>query len=307
MEAQRPVREPAVAGSFYPSEPDALRLLVDDLLARARPDLEPDRELRGLITPHAALMHSGSVAAEAFACVRGRDYSTVVIVGPDHYVGFEGVAVYPSGIWRTPLGEVEVDEDLARLFLEGGEGVVAAPEAHRREHALEVQLPFLQRILPRARIVPVLMGFRSRSNVEVLANLLSRAVEHPHVLLVATTDLSHYHPRPVAKKLDERIAHFVRAFAPTSLWEELRRGRAEACGGDALVAVMLGAGIAGAERARVLSYQDSGASSGNTTSVVGYLAAAIFRGAPHEEADLTAAALETLPAEVDTLIHMAPA
>jgi AmmeMemoRadiSam system protein B len=202
---------------------------------------------------------------------------------------------------------VEVDEDLARLFLEGGDGVAAAPEAHRKEHALEVQLPFLQRVLPRARIVPVLMGFRSRSNVEVLANLLSRAVEHPHVLLVATTDLSHYHPRPVARKLDERIAHLVRAFAPTSLWEELRRGHAEACGGDALVAVMLGAGIAGAERARVLSYEDSGTSSGNTTSVVGYLAAAIFRGAPEETVDLSAVALESVPLEADALAGLAPA
>jgi AmmeMemoRadiSam system protein B len=132
-------------------------------------------------------------------------------------------------------------------------------------------------------------------------------VEHPHVLLVATTDLSHYHPRPVARKLDDRIADLVRAFAPTSLWEELRRGRAEACGGDALVAVMLGAGIAGAERARVLSYQDSGASSGNTASVVGYLAAAIFRGAPHEEIPLTAVALESLPVEADALLGIAPA
>jgi hypothetical protein len=296
-----------VAGTFYPKEPEALGRLVDDLLSRACPDLEPDRELRALVTPHAALTHSGPVAAEAFACLRGRNYSTVVIVGPDHYVGFEGVAVYPSGCFRTPLGDVEVDEELAGIFLEEGQGMVAAPDAHRKEHALEVQLPFLQRVLPRVRIVPVLMGFRSRSNVEILANLLSRAVEHPHVLLVATTDLSHYHPRPVARTLDQRIAKLVRAFAPTSLWEELRRGRAEACGGDALVAVMLGAGIAGAERARVLSYQDSGASSGNTSSVVGYLAAAIFRGAPSEEIDLSAAAAQALPVEADQLAGLAPA
>jgi len=257
--------------------------------------------------PHAALQYSGRVAAEAFACLKQRQVATVVLVGPDHYIGFEGVAVYPAGAFRTPLGEVWVDEELAALFLEAGNGVRAAPEAHRREHAIEVQLPFLQRVLPKAHIVPVLMGFRSRSNVEVLANVLSRALDNPNVVLVASTDLSHYHPREVASRLDGRIAELVRAFAPTSLWEELRSGKVEACGGDPLVSVMLGAGISGAEASRVLRYGDSGDGSGNHQSVVGYLSAAFFRGMPPQDAKFHAYARELEPEEVETLLQLATA
>jgi AmmeMemoRadiSam system protein B len=279
-----------------------LAALVDHLLAQAEGRLEPDRELRALVCPHAGLRYSGPVAAEAYVCLRRRSISTVVLVGPDHYVGFEGVAVYPAGAFRTPLGDVWVDEELAELLLEGGPEIQAAPEAHRREHALEVQLPFLQRVLPDARIVPVLMGFRSRSNVEVLGNMLSRALDNPRVLLVASTDLSHYHPREVAQELDRRVADLVRAFAPTSLWEELRSGRVEACGGDSIVSVMLGAGIAGAEVSRILRYGDSGDVSGDRQSVVGYLSAAIYRGKPPLESRFHAEAKKWLPQEVDSLL-----
>jgi hypothetical protein len=304
-DALRPIRDPAVAGSFYPDDPAELASVVDALLARVDVELEPDRNVRALVSPHAGYMYSGTVAAEAYACLKGRSVTTVVLIGPDHYVGFEGVAVYPAGAFRTPLGEVWIDEELAALFLEAGSGMTAAPEAHRREHALEVQLPFLQRVLPNAHIVPVLMGFRSRTNVEVMANVLSRALDNPHVVLVASTDLSHYHPREVAHRLDSRVTELVRAFAPTSLWEELRAGKVEACGGDPLVSVMLGAGIAGAEHARILRYGDSGDSSGNSSSVVGYLSAVFFKGMPPAGAEFAAHESAFIPAEVDVLLHLA--
>jgi AmmeMemoRadiSam system protein B/AmmeMemoRadiSam system protein A len=301
----RPIREPAVAGTFYPEDPDELAALVDGLLDAAESHLEADRELKALVCPHAGLRFSGAVAAETFACLKKRQISTVVLVGPDHYIGFEGIAVYPAGAFKTPLGEVWVDEELSNLFLEAGAGVRAAPEAHSREHALEVQLPFLQRVLPEANIVPVLMGFRSRSNVEVLANVLSRALDNPRVILLATTDLSHYHPREVARKLDSRITDLVRAFAPPSLWEELKNGRVEACGGDPLVSVMLGAGIAGAELSRILRYGDSADSGGSDQSVVGYLSAAFFRGMPPSKVQFEAHAKELVPEEAETLLNLA--
>jgi MEMO1 family protein len=315
-ESQRPIREPAVAGTFYPEDPGELTSTVDRLLARTNGQLEPDRELRALISPHAGYAYSGVVAAAAYACLKGRGFNTVVLVGPDHYIGFEGVAVYPRGAFRTPLGDVWVDEELAALFLEAGSGVQPAPEAHRREHALEVQLPFLQRIAPNAKIVPVLMGFRSRTNVEIMANVLSRALDNPQVVLVASTDLSHYHPRAVAQKLDGRVTDLVRAFAPTSLWQELRAGNVEACGGDPMVSVMLGAAIAGAEQSRILRYGDSGESSGDGTSVVGYLSAAFMKGMPSTAVEFSASAAKVMPkveelvdtlspAEMDVLLHLA--
>jgi AmmeMemoRadiSam system protein A len=162
----------------------------------------------------------------------------------------------------------------------------------------------------------VLMGFRSRTNVEIMANVLSRALDNPQVVLVASTDLSHYHPRPVAQKLDGRVTDLVRAFAPTSLWQELRAGNVEACGGDPMVAVMLGAAIAGAEQSRILRYGDSGESSGNGTSVVGYLSAAFVKGMPSTAVEFSASAAKVMPkveelvdtlspAEMDVLLHLA--
>lgn len=298
----RPIREPSAAGKYYPKDPEALKTLIDRLLEQAECRLEPDRELRALMCPHARLEDAGSVAAEAFVCIKGRPITTVVLVGPDHYIGFEGVAVYPSGAFRTPLGDVWVDEELADIFLDAGPEVRAAPEAHSKEHALEVHLPFLQRVVPNAKIVPVLMGFRSRSNVEILANVLSRALDNPKVLLIASTDLSHHHPREVAQRLDQRIADLVRTFAPTSLWEELRRGQVEACGGDPMVSVMLGAGIAGAEVSRILRYGDSGDATGNRKSVVGYLSAAFYRGRPTQMTEFVAHAKQWNPQEIDTLL-----
>lgn len=297
----RPVREPVAAGTYYPSDPGELRSAVDRLLAEADCALEPDRQLKGVATPHAALSMSGSVAAPAFCCMKNRAIETVVLVGPDHYIGFEGIAVYPEGAFRSPLGEVEVDAELAGLLVEAGDGVVAAPEAHVREHALEVQLPFLQRVLPDARIVPVLTGFRSRRNVETLAKLLARLAERAEVCLLATTDLSHYHSRAKARELDGRLRELVRAFAPAILWDDLKEGRVEACGGDPLVAVMLGAGIAGAEASRILGYRDSGDADGNRDHVVGYLAAAFYRGGPAAGAEFRASETAYLP-RTDSLV-----
>lgn len=299
IDPSRPIREPAVCGSFYPDDPGVLRERIEGLLARVDCQLPADRDLRGLITPHARLDLSGAVAAEAYACLRRREIETVVLVAPDHYIGFEGVAIYPGGAFRTPLGEVQVDEELAGILLEGGDGMTAAPEAHGHEHAIEVQLPFLQVVCPKVRIVPVLMGFRSRSNVEILANTLSRALDNPRVVLVATSDLSHYHPRDVARKLDYRLRDMIRAYAPTSLWEALREGTVEACGGDALVAVMLGAGVAGAELTTILRYGDSGEASGDTRSVVGYLSAALSRGTPPARVEFEAAARLPMPWEAE--------
>ncbi len=126
----RHIREPSAAGKYYPKDPEALKTLIDRLLEQAECRLEPDRELRALMCPHARLEDAGSVAAEAFVCIKGRPITTVVLVGPDHYIGFEWVAVYPSGAFRTPLGDVWVDEELADIFVDAGPEVRAAPEAH---------------------------------------------------------------------------------------------------------------------------------------------------------------------------------
>ena len=241
-----PLRPAAVSGTWYPASADVLASAVDKYLAGAAGTARLER-LTALIAPHAGLMYSGPIAGHAYQQLRERDVDLVVLVGPSHFVGFEGVAVYERGAFDTPFGPVPIDEDCASAIAARSSRIRPHPIAHVREHSLEMQLPFLKRVLPDIAIVPLVMGHQRRETADDLAQAIAAAVRGRRAVLVASTDLSHYHPREKARALDWRLRDLVRAFAPTILWEDLREGRVEACGGDPLVAVMLGAGIAGAE------------------------------------------------------------
>src|SRR5881628_3148227 len=157
MIAQR-VRRAAVAGTWYPGAPDALAAALDRHLARTSRDVAG--ELVALIAPHAGLMYSGPVAAHAYHLLRGRTFDVAVLVGPSHYVGFDGVAIDPSGGWETPYGVMHIDAACASRLRAKGGVIVEHPQAHGREHSLEMQLPFLQRLAPNVPIVPLVMGYQ---------------------------------------------------------------------------------------------------------------------------------------------------
>lgn len=271
-----PVRPSAVAGSWYPGEPAAIRAEVDRYLEGVSPTVLPG-PLVALIAPHAGLRYSGPVAAHAYATLRGRERLTAVLVGPSHHAAFDGVALYARrGAFVTPLGRASVDEDVASRILEGGDVVVSDERPHRREHSLEMQLPFLQRLVPDLRIVPLLMGSQVRAEVDALAAALAPVAGRPDVLLIASSDLSHYHPAPVANRLDALVVAEVEALRPEGLMGLLERSHEHACGGGPMVAVMKAAVAAGALAARILRYADSGdAGERDKSRVVGYLAAAL--------------------------------
>ena len=232
-----------------------------------------------LVSPHAGLGYSGPVAAHGYALLRGRSDLTVVLVGPSHRVAFEGSAVFGRGGFETPLGTAPVDEEIAR-DLAGYPGVSERPEPHRAEHSLEMQLPFLQHLVPRLRVVPVLMGDQSRGDVDLLAEALSRVLAGRDALLVASSDLSHYHPAPAANALDARVVGDVERFDPEALMDRLEAEPGHACGGGPMVAVMKAARALGAHRATVLRYADSGdVEEGDKARVVGYVSAALTRAA----------------------------
>ena len=269
------LRPSPIAGSWYPGEPAALRAELDRYLARV--PAEPlEGRLIGVIAPHAGLRYSGAVAAHAYAPLRGRRDLTAVLVGPSHRAAFDGVALYDRGAFETPLGRVGVDEGVAARLRTG---VVFADEGpHRLEHSLEMQLPFLRHLVPEVRIVPMLMGSQVRAEAEALAGVLAPVAATEDVLLVASSDLSHYHPAPVANRLDARVVAEVEAFRPEGLMDLLERSHDHACGGGPMVAVMLAARAAGARRARVLRYADSGdAGERDKSRVVGYMAAALLQ------------------------------
>ena len=270
-------RPAVVAGTWYPGNPGALVRDVDDYLEQAA--VEPGSGVRAIIAPHAGLMFSGPVAAWAYKAAADGTYDAAVLVGPSHFVGFDGVAVWPSGRFETPLGPALIDEALATACL-------ASPiahereAAHRREHSLEMQLPFVRRLFPELPIVPIVVGYQVRETIDALGALLADVGGSRSVLLVASTDLSHYFDAGTADRLDGRVRDLVDRFDADGLldvyeqYPEHERGRYVACGGGAAIAVMQAARRLGASAGRVLHYAHSGHVSGDDTAVVGYLAAA---------------------------------
>jgi AmmeMemoRadiSam system protein B len=273
------IRPAAVAGHWYPGTREALEREVDTHLAAAGQG-DAGGCPRAIIAPHAGLVYSGPVAAWAYALVRECRYGAVVLVGPSHFVGFRGVSIWPRGEWQTPLGSVPVAEPLAAAIVSASDAVVEHANAHGREHSLEMQLPFVARLLPGVPIVPLVMGFQTRQTAVALGNALAAAVAAcagpDAVLLVASSDLSHYEDATVAARLDGVVLQHVEALDANGLMNAIEQEPRHACGGGPMVSVLHAAAKLGATRARVLRYADSGDVSGDKSSVVGYMAAAIW-------------------------------
>src|SRR5436309_3142634 len=228
-----PIRKSAVAGTWYPGDRASIAAEVEQYLAAARVPPAPGH-LVALICPHAGLRYSGPVAAHAYGLLRGESDLTAVLVGPSHRMAFDGVAVVAQGAFETPLGQAPVDEELAARLLSCDKRIADEPRPHRSEHSLEMQLPFLQHLVPGLRIVPVLMGSQSREEADLLAHALGAALEGRGALLIASSDLSHYHPAPEA-----RSATLV-AFSALALYARTWWRGAEVVGlGASTVAVLV--------------------------------------------------------------------
>ena len=252
---------------------------VTRYLAAADIDAPPHRP-RALIAPHAGLIYSGPVAAYAYRLARETDYRAVILVGPSHFVPFPGVSLWPEGEWTTPFGPVRVDEDLAATIRAGSHEITDVPAAHAREHSLEMQLPFVAHLLPGVPIVPLAMGHQTRNTAFALGDAIAGAVTgravSGDVLLIASSDLSHYENATAAAGLDAVVLRHVEALDADGLMDALEREPRHACGGGPMVAVLHAARQLGASSARVLRYADSGDVSGDKSSVVGYMSAAIW-------------------------------
>jgi hypothetical protein len=270
------IRPAAVAGSWYPGTATALAAAVDRHLEKAERDAAPATgDLVALIAPHAGLMYSGPVAAHAYRLLRGRAFDLAVIVGPSHFVGFDGVAVVRDGGFDMPFGVVSIDTRCTQALLAASGVVREHPSAHAREHSLEMQLPFLAHLAPGLPIVPLVMGYQTATTAYRLGDAIAKAIAGRRALLIASTDLSHYHTAADAAALDRVVVDCVARFDATALQAALDRNPDHACGGGPTVAVMRAARLAGAREAVVLNYADSGDVSGDKSAVVGYLAAAL--------------------------------
>ncbi len=285
------IKEPAVAGGFYPADSAELAREIDRYLRQARPELSGGDRLVALLVPHAGIFYSGRVAGYSYRLLKEMQPQTVVLIGPSHYVPFHGVSVYDRGYFRTPLGLLPVDTILARKIGSMSEDIRFFPEAFAREHNIEVQLPFLQRVCPDVKIVPLVMGSQSPDDVRMLRDVLVEVLREHEALLIGSTDLSHFYPATQAIKLDEVCMADVRALDGELLLQHLASGKTEMCGGGPAAAVILAARELGADKGRILKYGDSGdVGPQDKSRVVGYLAAALVdtATAPAEKKEKTA-------------------
>jgi AmmeMemoRadiSam system protein B len=270
-------RHPSVAGRWYSDDPVQLTAEVDRYVDRA--ELDPiGGPVVAIVAPHAGLMYSGPVAAFAYKAAARSGCTAAVLVGPSHFVPFQGASIWPDGAWQTPLGDVVVDADLAHAIRSAWSGLVHLPEAHGREHSLEMQMPFVARLLPDVPIVPIVMGLQTRETAFALASALEGAIARRagRTLLIASSDLSHYEDAATAQALDAVVLGHVESLSPDRLMGALEAEPRHACGGGPMVSVLEAARRLGASSAHVLEYADSGDVSGDKSSVVGYMAAAVW-------------------------------
>jgi AmmeMemoRadiSam system protein B len=269
-------RKCAVCGQFYPADVGELRENLRDLIARVELRKSSEGRIAGIIAPHAGYTYSGLTAAHGYSLLRELKYSTVVIVSPSHREYFDGISVYPGDSYSTPLGVVSVDEGLRERLLNRLPALKSSSAGHREEHAIEVQLPFLQFVLGDFRFLPIVMGDQKREYCYALGEALGIELNGEGALLVASTDLSHYHPSDAANRLDAVVIDDVGRFDFEGLMQDIEFQRTEACGGGPTVAVMLALKRLGAKRMSILHHCNSGDITGDSRQVVGYLSAAAY-------------------------------
>jgi len=270
------VRRSSIAGSWYPGNPSVLRGDIEGYLKLASID-DIQGEIFGIVAPHAGYVYSGSVAAYAYKTIRGKRYDTVIVISPSHRMAFPGASIYRRGGYETPLGIVPVDAEMSDFLINNNVMISDAPAAHIHEHALEIQLPFLQIVLGPFLLVPMIMGSQDRRTCESLAKSITEAAGNQRVLIVGSSDLSHFHDYHKAVSIDQTVLQHLGKMDAIGLLNDLTSGRGEACGGGPAAVTMMAASMRGATEAKVLKYANSGDVTGDRDRVVGYTAAAFWK------------------------------
>ncbi len=218
------IREPAVAGSWYSDNPEILSRELKGYLDNAIKG-EIQGKIIALVSPHAGYQYSGGVAAHAYKLIEGKTFDAVVVVAPSHRALFKGASLYDRGGFRTPLGVVPIDEELSKRMMEKRKEIQFLPEAHAQEHSLEIQLPFLQVVLKTFKLVPIVMEpYWSWETCQYLATAIAETVKGRNVLLIASSDLSHFHSYDKAVGLDKIVLNHIERFDPEGLNRDLKAG-----------------------------------------------------------------------------------
>ena len=281
MEFRSSARPSPIAGTWYTSDKQILAAEMDTFLDEAKISVdEIQGEVVGLISPHAGHRYSGRTAGYAYRTVKGQERDLVVILSPFHQYSPGELITTAFHAYETPLGNVEVDVDLLSKLAEKlkNKGILIHQISNDPEHALEIQLPFLQRALKgNFKLLPLMVRTRDPIILQTIASEVFEAIKDKSFLLVASTDLSHFFPLNIAEKMDAEMLKVIKDMDPEGVLFAEQDGIAAACGASSVAAVLWMALKAGAGKTYILNYSTSADATGDRTSVVGYGAAAIVR------------------------------
>ena len=274
------IRRSYHAGSFYPADPTVLAHEIKTMLGEATVAGDTGQVI-GLVSPHAGYIYSGGCAAFGYRTVQGQKFDVVVVISPSHQVFFDSASVFNGGGYETPLGVVYIDLELAKAIGNVHPKVTLSATGHiggrAPEHALEVQLPFLQVALGDFKLVPIVLGNQEQDVATALGEVLTAKLAGKKALIVASSDLSHYYQAEQAKKMDNGVMDAIEKYDWRLLHDRIASGKSQACGAGPIMSCMYAAKRLGANRARIVQYTHSGMTTGDDAEVVGYLAAVFDR------------------------------
>ena len=273
------VRKPAVAGSFYAGDSKSLNRQIENCFLHKIgpgeiPLVNPQRQnnILGLISPHAGYMYSGPVAANGFykIALDGKP-DTIIILGPNHRGFGEEISIMAEGSWETPLGELEIDTDIVEDILKNTKIIKNDKKAHQYEHSIEVQLPFIQYLFGKdIKFVPICMT-RQDINTDIeIAQSICSSVVNKNILIIASSDFTHYEPQEYAKNADRQAIESILEFNPKKLYNLIYRQNLTMCGPGPITVMLIVCETLGAKKAELLQYATSGDVSGMVDQVVGY-------------------------------------
>lgn len=276
------IRKAELAGTWYPGNPERLKAEILRFLGQV-PREKVEGKLVALISPHAGIVYSGQVAAFGYRLIEGEKFDSVIVIGPSHRFRFRGVSVYDRGGFETPLGLAPVDTELAGKIMARDKAIAFRPEAFVQENSIEIQIPFLQTVLGQFKFVPIAMGTQDKATCRMLAEAILQSVGERKVLIVASTDLSHYYRYERATAMDTELIDKIARMDVDAFLDALESGRGEACGGGAVAVAMMVGMNQGPVKAKILKYANSGDVTGDKSGVVGYLSCALYLPAGREK------------------------
>ncbi len=273
-----PIRKAQVAGTFYPESPIELQNKVEQMLSQQNP--LGIKNICGLVVPHAGYIYSGQIAAKAYKQIDSAVYDNVFIISPSHFDYFDGCSIF-NGNYESPLGLIKVNSEIIEKIA-GFEGMQISHLGHQNEHSLEIQLPFLQQLIPGFSLVPIVMGSQNYETADKLARAIQAVLQSPEYsnqknLIISSSDLSHFHDLKQAHILDKVILDDIKEFDPERLNRNILEKKTEACGFGPILAGMMACKLLGATQTKILSYGTSADVNNDESQVVGYLSALFYK------------------------------